>query len=95
MAGAGYVGVEEFVENTKQYAEGISPTPAMEAGGDDDDDDDEGPVKNPDELPLHQKVLFLIESMHIKTWQAYLFCVLPTWPAVRTNGILTKVKFHK
>ncbi|XP_048035893.1 wolframin isoform X2 [Megalobrama amblycephala] len=56
--GAEYVGVEEFVENTKQYAEGISPTPAMEAGGDDDDDDDdEGPVKNPDELPLHQKVL--------------------------------------
>ncbi|KAK7141681.1 hypothetical protein R3I93_015732 [Phoxinus phoxinus] len=55
--GAEYVAVEEFVEYTKQYAEGFSPTPAMEAAGDDDDDDDEGPVKNPDELPLHQKVL--------------------------------------
>ncbi|XP_067313935.1 wolframin isoform X2 [Pseudorasbora parva] len=56
--GADYVSVEEFVENTKQYAEGISPTPAMEAAGDDEDDDDhDGPVKNPDELPLHQKVL--------------------------------------
>ncbi|XP_052429719.1 wolframin [Carassius gibelio] len=56
--GIDYVGVEKFVENTKQYAEGISPTPAMEGvAGDDDDDDDEGPVKNPDELPLHQKVL--------------------------------------
>ncbi|XP_039506585.1 wolframin isoform X2 [Pimephales promelas] len=55
--GAEYVGVEEFVEYTKQYTEGISPTPAMEAAGNDDDDDDEGPVKNPDELPLHQKVL--------------------------------------
>lgn len=57
LAGIDYVGVEKFVENTKQYAEGISPTPAMEGvAGDDDDDDDEGPVKNPDELPLHQKV---------------------------------------
>ncbi|XP_042625662.1 wolframin-like isoform X1 [Cyprinus carpio] len=60
--GGDHVGVEEFVENTKQYAEGVSPTPAMEGvtsgdDDDDDDDDDEGPVKNPDELPLHQKVL--------------------------------------
>lgn len=90
MAGVEYVGVEEFVEYTKQYAEGISPTPAMEAAGDDDDDDDEGPVKNPDELPLHQKVplLFLLEFMHGKTWQAYLLCTA-TWPAVHTNATLT------
>lgn len=49
------IGVEEFVENTKQYAEGISPS--MEGVAGDDDDDDEEPVKHPDELPLHQKVL--------------------------------------
>ncbi|XP_055034420.2 wolframin [Misgurnus anguillicaudatus] len=57
--GTDYVGVEEFVENTKQYAQGISPTLAMDgvSGDDDDDDDDEEPIKNPHELPLHQKVL--------------------------------------
>uniref|UniRef100_A0AAY4D490 Wolframin n=1 Tax=Denticeps clupeoides TaxID=299321 RepID=A0AAY4D490_9TELE len=49
---------EEFVENTKRYALGIAPTRELEgAAGDDDDDDDENAVKNPDELPLHQKVL--------------------------------------
>lgn len=51
------MGVEEFVENTKQYAQGISPTPVMEGVAGDDDDDDEEPIKNPNELPLHQKVL--------------------------------------
>ncbi|KAI4883263.1 hypothetical protein NFI96_015891 [Prochilodus magdalenae] len=53
-----HVGVEEFVENTKRYAQGISPTPALDAAAIDDDDyDDEEPVKNPDDLPLHQKIL--------------------------------------
>uniref|UniRef100_A0AAR2LNK6 Wolframin n=1 Tax=Pygocentrus nattereri TaxID=42514 RepID=A0AAR2LNK6_PYGNA len=56
-AGTHYVGVEEFVENTKRYAQGISPTPALDSAAVDDDDDDEEPVKNPDELPLHQKIL--------------------------------------
>ncbi|XP_076878605.1 wolframin isoform X2 [Brachyhypopomus gauderio] len=50
------IGVEEFVENTKRYAQGISPTPALEAEVVNEDDDEE-PVKNPDELPLQQKIL--------------------------------------
>uniref|UniRef100_A0A3B1JUS2 Wolframin ER transmembrane glycoprotein n=1 Tax=Astyanax mexicanus TaxID=7994 RepID=A0A3B1JUS2_ASTMX len=53
---ADYIGVEEFVENTKRYAQGISPTEALDAAAI-DDDDDEDPVKNPHELPLHQKIL--------------------------------------
>uniref|UniRef100_A0A3Q2VC26 Wolfram syndrome 1b (wolframin) n=1 Tax=Haplochromis burtoni TaxID=8153 RepID=A0A3Q2VC26_HAPBU len=53
-----HVGLDDFVEMTKKYAQGIAPSPVMAAaGGDDDDDDDEIVVKNPDELPLHQKVL--------------------------------------
>ncbi|XP_060783380.1 wolframin [Neoarius graeffei] len=56
--GTQYIGVEDFVENTKRYAQGISPSPALdEAVVNDDDDDDDEPVKNPDELPLHQKIL--------------------------------------
>ncbi|XP_017330582.1 wolframin [Ictalurus punctatus] len=57
--GTQYVGVEDFVENAKRYAQGISPSPALHAAviDDDDDDDDDEPVKNPDELPLHQKIL--------------------------------------
>ncbi|KAK1804267.1 hypothetical protein P4O66_020296 [Electrophorus voltai] len=55
--GTQYVGSEEFVENTKRYAQGISPTAALEAEAVNDDDDDEEPVINPDELPLHQKIL--------------------------------------
>ncbi|TRY98488.1 hypothetical protein DNTS_014628, partial [Danionella cerebrum] len=58
--GADVIGVDDFVESTKQYAEGVSPTAAMDGvTGDDDEDDDEeeDSVKNPDELPLHQKVL--------------------------------------
>uniref|UniRef100_A0A3B4GKD5 Wolframin ER transmembrane glycoprotein n=1 Tax=Pundamilia nyererei TaxID=303518 RepID=A0A3B4GKD5_9CICH len=52
-----HVGLDDFVEMTKKYAQGIAPSPVMAAaGGDDDDDDDEIVVKNPDELPLHQKV---------------------------------------
>lgn len=59
FVGTQYVGVEDFVENAKRYAQGISPSPALHAAviDDDDDDDDDEPVKNPDELPLHQKVL--------------------------------------
>ncbi|KAL2089189.1 hypothetical protein ACEWY4_016088 [Coilia grayii] len=54
-----YVLVEDFVENTKRYALGVAPSPALDGatGVEDDDDDDEEPVKNPDELPLHQKLL--------------------------------------
>lgn len=51
------VGLDDFVEMTKKYAQGVAPSPFMAAaGGDDDDDDDDVVVKNPDELPLHQKV---------------------------------------
>lgn len=52
------VGLDDFVEMTKKYAQGIAPSPVMAgAGGDnDEDDDDDIVVKNPDELPLHQKV---------------------------------------
>ncbi|XP_022059646.2 wolframin isoform X2 [Acanthochromis polyacanthus] len=53
-----HVGLDDFVEMTKKYAQGIPPSPVMAAaGGDDDDDDDDVVVKNPDELPLHQKLL--------------------------------------
>lgn len=56
FVGNQFVGVEDFVENAKLYAQGISPSPVFDAAVDDDDDDDE-PVKNPEELPLRQKVL--------------------------------------
>ncbi|KAL0974060.1 hypothetical protein UPYG_G00214850 [Umbra pygmaea] len=49
------VGLDDFVEITKKYAQGIPPTPTMAGAGGDDDDDEA--VKNPDDLPLHQKVL--------------------------------------
>ncbi|XP_026186861.1 wolframin [Mastacembelus armatus] len=53
-----HVGLDDFVEMTKKYAQGIAPSPVMAAaGGDDDDYDDNVVVKNPDELPLHQKLL--------------------------------------
>ncbi|KAM9850229.1 wolframin [Aulostomus maculatus] len=53
-----HVGLDDFVEMTKKYAQGIAPPPVIAVGGnDDDDDDDDGVVKNPDELPLHQKLL--------------------------------------
>lgn len=52
-----HVGLDDFVEMTKKYAQGIAPSTVMAAVGDnDDDDDDDVVVKNPDELPLHQKV---------------------------------------
>ncbi|XP_030251195.1 wolframin isoform X1 [Sparus aurata] len=53
-----HVGLDDFVEMTKKYAQGVAPSPVMAAaGGDDDEDDDDVVVKNPDELPLHQKLL--------------------------------------
>ncbi|KAM6923960.1 LOW QUALITY PROTEIN: wolframin [Xenentodon cancila] len=52
-----HVGLDDFVEMTKRYAQGIAPSPVMAAAADDDDDDDDITVKNPDELPLHQKLL--------------------------------------
>ncbi|TDH07640.1 hypothetical protein EPR50_G00107920 [Perca flavescens] len=56
-SGAGcHVGLDDFVEMTKKYAQGVAPSVMNAAGGDDDDDDDVV-VKNPDELPLHQKML--------------------------------------
>ncbi|KAM9470444.1 wolframin [Clarias gariepinus] len=56
-SGNQFVGVEDFVENAKLYAQGISPSPVFDAAVDDDDDDDDEPVKNPEELPLRQKIL--------------------------------------
>lgn len=56
-AAGSHVGLDDFVEMTKKYAQGIAPPPVMATAGDDDDeDDDEVVVKNPDELPLQQKV---------------------------------------
>ncbi|XP_061581372.1 wolframin [Cololabis saira] len=49
--GSSHVGIDDFVEMTKRYAQGIAPSPVMA------DDDDEIAVKNPDELPLNQKLL--------------------------------------
>ncbi|XP_041799861.1 wolframin isoform X2 [Chelmon rostratus] len=51
-----HVGLDDFVEMTKKYAQGVAPSPVMAAAGGEDDDDDVI-VKNPDELPLHQKLL--------------------------------------
>lgn len=50
------MGFDDFVEMTKKYARGIAPSPVMAGAGGDDEDDDDVVVKNPDELPLHQKV---------------------------------------
>ncbi|XP_036407313.1 wolframin-like [Megalops cyprinoides] len=52
-----YVGLDDFVEITKKYAQGIAPASALDADGGDDDDDDDMAGKNPDDLPLHQKIL--------------------------------------
>uniref|UniRef100_A0A3B3ZQY8 Uncharacterized protein n=1 Tax=Periophthalmus magnuspinnatus TaxID=409849 RepID=A0A3B3ZQY8_9GOBI len=52
-----HVGLDDFVEMTKKYAQGVAPSRVMAAAGDDDDDDDAVHVKNPDELPLPQKML--------------------------------------
>lgn len=57
FAASSHVGLDDFVEMTKKYAQGVAPSPVMAAaGGDDDEDDDDVVVKSPDELPLHQKV---------------------------------------
>ncbi|KAG9345485.1 hypothetical protein JZ751_008629 [Albula glossodonta] len=55
--GGQYVGLDEFVEITKKYAQGIAPSAELDRGGNDDDDDDSMTGKNPDDLPLHQKIL--------------------------------------
>ncbi|KAF7667600.1 hypothetical protein LDENG_00053320 [Lucifuga dentata] len=52
-----HVGLDDFVEMTKKYAQGAAPSPVMAGAGGDDDDDDDVVVKNPDDLPLHQKLL--------------------------------------
>ncbi|XP_057706045.1 wolframin [Corythoichthys intestinalis] len=53
-----HLGMDEFVEMTKKYAQGMAPPPAMAAvSTSDEDDDDDVVVKNPDDLPLHQKLL--------------------------------------
>lgn len=52
-----YVGLDDFVEVTKKYAQGIIPPLVIEGvSTDDDDDDDEALEKNPDNLPLNRKV---------------------------------------
>lgn len=57
FAASSHFALDDFVEMTKKYAQGVAPSPFMAAaGGDDNDDDDDVVVKNPDELPLHQKV---------------------------------------
>uniref|UniRef100_A0A3Q2CNR0 Wolfram syndrome 1b (wolframin) n=1 Tax=Cyprinodon variegatus TaxID=28743 RepID=A0A3Q2CNR0_CYPVA len=55
--GNSHVGLDDFVEMTKKYAQGVAPSPFMASADDDDDDYDDVVVKNPDELPLHQKML--------------------------------------
>ncbi|CAL9706680.1 unnamed protein product [Knipowitschia caucasica] len=53
-----HVGFDDFVEMTKKYAQGVAPSRFMATAGDDDEDDVDGVhVKNPDELPLPQKML--------------------------------------
>ncbi|XP_035282306.1 wolframin-like isoform X1 [Anguilla anguilla] len=48
-----FVGLDDFVEITKKYAQGIAPSSELDQGDDDDDDSMAG--KHPDDLPLHQK----------------------------------------
>lgn len=73
------MGLDDFVEMTKKYAQGIAPSPVMAAAGDDDDDgDDTAAVKNPDELPLHQKVsimIFILLKKH-KILTIYVYYIL-------------------
>ncbi|KAJ8390257.1 hypothetical protein AAFF_G00108260 [Aldrovandia affinis] len=52
-----YVGLDDFVEITKKYAQGIAPSSELDRAGNDDDDDDSMAGKNPEDLPLHQKIL--------------------------------------
>ncbi|KPP62366.1 wolframin-like [Scleropages formosus] len=52
-----YMALDDFVEITKKYAQGIPPCSMMEGVSTDEDDDDETVGKNPNDLPLHRKVL--------------------------------------
>ncbi|XP_045062002.1 wolframin-like [Coregonus clupeaformis] len=81
------VGLDDFVEITKKYAQGIPPSPTMAGAGGDDDDDEA--VKNPDDLPLHQKVLkFPLHALleikeHLINWASragmqWLSALIPT-----------------
>lgn len=57
FSASSHLSLDDFVEMTKKYAQGVAPSPVMAAaGGDDDDDEDDVVVRNPDELPLQQKV---------------------------------------
>lgn len=55
FSASSHLSLDDFVEMTKKYAQGVAPSPVMAAAGG-DDDDDEIVVRNPDELPLQQKV---------------------------------------
>ncbi|XP_035600107.2 wolframin-like [Oncorhynchus keta] len=81
------VGLDDFVETTKKYAQGIPPSPTMAGDGGDDDDDEA--VKNPDDLPLHKKVLkFPLHALleikeHLINWASragmqWLSALIPT-----------------
>uniref|UniRef100_A0A3Q4GU90 Wolfram syndrome 1b (wolframin) n=1 Tax=Neolamprologus brichardi TaxID=32507 RepID=A0A3Q4GU90_NEOBR len=74
FAASSHVGLDDFVEMTKKYAQGIAPSPVMAAAGGDDDDDDEIVVKNPDELPLHQKVVWGV----VVSGMQWLSALIPT-----------------
>lgn len=79
--------LDDFVEMTKKYAQGVAPSPVMAAaGGDDDDDDDEVVVRNPDELPLQQKVRICTDAANVQQLflpvnpllKGFLFFLLPS-----------------
>lgn len=83
-----YVGLDDFVEMTKKYAQGVAPSRVMAAAGD-DEDDDVFHVKNPDELPLPQKMLkFPLDALleikeHLIDWASragmqWLSALIPT-----------------
>ncbi|XP_077588638.1 wolframin [Stigmatopora nigra] len=54
-----HLGMEQFVEMTKKYAQGMTPPLAAStaSASDEDDDDEVAAARNPDDLPLHQKLL--------------------------------------
>lgn len=65
FSASSHLSLDDFVEMTKKYAQGVAPSPVMAAAGgdDDDDEDDEIVVRNPDELPLQQKVAAAMAPM--------------------------------
>ncbi|XP_048827174.1 wolframin-like [Brienomyrus brachyistius] len=84
-----YVGLDDFVEVTKKYARGIIPPLVLEGMSTDDDDEDETLEKNPDNLPLHRKILkyplhAIIEiKEHLIDWASragmqWLSAIIPT-----------------